>query len=141
MIIVAKYFSLSNAAEQANVTSMIGTLSSALDIYSVNQIVNSQTIASHNPFDDLSVKPPNYAGAFGDVTDANCPAGYWAYQSGNAANGNWPVLVYRPISTLTQAFVWNNIQWVVLVINENKDSSGATVGLSITYYPPAPVWY
>jgi len=139
-LIVVKYISINNSAEQASVVSIIGTLNSALDIYSVQQIVNIQTIAAHNPFVDLSVQPPNYAGEFGDVTDLNCPAGYWAYQSGNASNGNWPVLVYRPKSTLQQAFVWNNLQWVIWVINENKNASGTTISLSIDYYPPAPVW-
>ena len=139
-IIIVKYNAMSKSAEEESVVSMLGTLSAALDIYSTGQIVNSQTLTIHNPFDDLSVKPPNYAGAFGDVTDLNCPAGNWAYQSGNGSNGNWTVLVYRPNATLSQAFVWNNIQWIIFVINVNTDANGYPIGFSMTYYPPAPIW-
>jgi len=136
----ARYLSLTKAAEQASVNSVIASLSSALNIYSAKQITSSQTITAHNPFDDLSVVPSNYTGTYGDVNDTNCQPGQWAYQSGNPSNGNWAVVVYRPQSTLTQAFTWNNIQWIVLVVNTVQNANGTSVGLVLDYYPPSPVW-
>ncbi len=140
VVAISRYISISQSAEKASFQSVTGSLRSALDIYSVKQIASSQTIAAHNPFDDLAVKPSSYAGEFGDVNDTNCQPGQWADQSGDSSNGSWGVVVYRPQSTLTQAFVWNNIQWIVLVINPVLDSSGTTVGLSLDYYPPTPQW-
>jgi prepilin-type N-terminal cleavage/methylation domain-containing protein len=76
---IAKYVSLAKNAEEGVVDSVIGSLRSALNLYSANQIANMQPITVHNLFDDLAVKPPNYAGAFPDVDLSNCPAGDWAY--------------------------------------------------------------
>jgi len=70
---------LAKNAEEGVVDSVIGSLRSALNLYSANQIANMQPITVHNPFDDLAVKPPNYTGAFPDVDLSNCPAGDWAY--------------------------------------------------------------
>jgi len=137
---IVRYISLSESAEGASVESVIGSLRSALNLNSASQIVNIQPITAHNPFDDLSDKPPNYIGVFGDVNDSNCQLGQWAYQSGDSSNGNWPVVVYRPRATLAQAFTWNNIQWIVLVVSEIKNASGATIGLSLDDYPPAHRW-
>jgi prepilin-type N-terminal cleavage/methylation domain-containing protein len=139
-IAIPKYISLTEAAERGNVESVIGSLRSALSLYSAKQIVSMQPITAHNPFDDLSVKPPNYVGAFGDVDLSNCQSGQWAYQSGNSSNGNWPVVVYRPKATLTQAFSWSNTQWIVLVVNEIKNANGTTIWLSLDDYPPAHQW-
>jgi prepilin-type N-terminal cleavage/methylation domain-containing protein len=137
---IVKYISMTKAAERSSVESVIGSLKSSLMIYSVNQIVNMQPITAHNPFDDLSNQPSNYAGAFGDVNLSNCQPGEWAYQIGDGSNGNWPVIIYRPESTLTQAFNWSNTQWIVLVISEVKNASGTTIGLSLADYPPAHLW-
>jgi len=137
---IVKYISLSESAEGASVESVIGSLRSALNLNSASQIVDIQPITAHNPFDDLSDKPANYIGVFGDVNDSNCQPGQWAYQSGDSSNGNWPVVVYRPRATLAQAFTWNNIQWIVLVVSEVKNASGATIGLSLDDYPPAHRW-
>jgi prepilin-type N-terminal cleavage/methylation domain-containing protein len=137
---MVKYISLTAAAERGNVESVIGSLRSALGLYSAKQTVSGQPITAHNPFDDLANTPPNYVGAFGDVDLSNCQSGQWAYQSGNSSNGNWPVVVYRPKATLTQAFSWSNTQWIVLVVNEIKNANGKTIGLSLDDYPPAHQW-
>jgi prepilin-type N-terminal cleavage/methylation domain-containing protein len=137
---IVKYTSMTADAERASVESVIGSLRSALSLYSAKQIVDMQPITAHNPFDDLSEKPPNYVGTFGDVNSSNCQTGEWAYQSGDSSNGNWPVVVYRPIATLVQAFNWDNKQWIVLVVNEIKNVNGTTVMLSLDDYPPAHQW-
>ena len=137
---MVKYISLTKDAERGNVESVIGSLRSALSLYSAKQVVNMQPIIAHNPFDDLSNKPSNYVGAFGDVNGSNCQPGEWAYQSGDGSNGNWPVVVYRPKATLTQAFVWDSMQWIVLVVSEIKNANGTTIGLSLADYPPAHQW-
>ena len=140
-IAIPKYISFTKAAERGNVESVIGSLRSALGLYSAKQVVSMQPITAHNPFDDLSVKPPNYVGAFGDVDLSNCTSGSWAYQSGDPGlNGNWAVVCYRPIAALTQAFSWSNTQWIVLVVNEIKNANGTTIGLSLDDYPPAHQW-
>jgi len=89
---IAKYISLTKDAERGNVESVIGSLRSALNLYSSKQIVSMLPITAHNPFDDLAVKPPNYVGAFPDIDLSNCPPGSWAYQSGDPLNGNWAVV-------------------------------------------------
>jgi prepilin-type N-terminal cleavage/methylation domain-containing protein len=139
-IAIPKYISLTKAAEQGNVESVIGSLRSALALYSAKQIVSMLPITAHNPFDDLSNRPSNYAGDFGDVDLTNCPPGEWAYQIGNDANGNWPVVCYRPIATLTQAFTWGGVQWIILVVHEVTDANGTTIGLSLDDYSPAHQW-
>jgi type II secretory pathway pseudopilin PulG len=137
---IPKYISLTKAAEHGSVDSVIGSLRSALSLYSAKQIVINQTITAHNPFDDLSAKPPNYVGAFGDVDLSNCPSGCWAYQSGAPVNGNWAVVCYRAKSTLTQAFSWGGVQWIILAVNPVQNANGVTIGLSLDYYPPVPIW-
>jgi prepilin-type N-terminal cleavage/methylation domain-containing protein len=140
-IAIPKYISLTKAAERANVESVIGSLRSALSLYSAKQIVSMQPLTAHNPFDDLANTPPNYVGAFGDVDLSNCPSGSWACQSGDPGlNSNWAVVCYRPNATLTQAFTWSNTQWIVLVVNEIKNANGTTIGLYLDDYPPAHQW-
>ena len=138
---IAEYVSLAKGAEHGSVDSVTGSLRSALNLYSANQIVNNQPVTAHNPFSDLAVVPPNYAGAFPDVDLSNCPAGDWAFQSGDPTlNGNWAVVCYRPNATLTQAFSWGGVQWIILVVDPTLNADGVTVGLSLDYYPPVPVW-
>jgi prepilin-type N-terminal cleavage/methylation domain-containing protein len=132
------FISQSKDAERAVVESETGNISSALHIYSIKQLARSLTITAHNPFDDMTIS--NYAGSFGDVDGTNCPAGYWAYQSGNAANGNWAVIVYRAKSTLTQAFSWGGMQWIIYTVNVVTDTSGRAVDMKLTEYPPLHRW-
>jgi len=137
---IVKYISFTKYAERGSVESVIGSLRSALGLYAARQIINNQPITAHNPFDDLANKPPNYVGAFPDVDLSNCPPGSWAYQSGDPVNANWAVVVYRPKSTLTQAFNWGGVQWIILAVSEVKNANGVTIGLSLDYYPPVPQW-
>lgn len=136
---ISRFIDLSKDAERAAVESEIKSLFSALDIYSMKQLVNRLPITAHNPFDDMDTS--NYAGAFGDVDGTNCPAGYWAFQSGDAAlNGSWAVIVYRTRSTLTQAFSWGGMQWIIFTESVVTDSSGNAIGLTLTEYPPLHQW-
>lgn len=134
-IAILLYISFSKNAEEGAVNSVIGSLRSALGLYSAQQIVNMQPITAHNPFDDLSVKPSNYAGAFPDVELSNCPPGEWAYQSGDLAlNNNWAVVCYRPMATLSSCFTWDNVQWIILVVNTATNQNGTVIGLSLDDY-------
>ena len=134
-IAIVKYISFTKAAEGGNVESVIGSLRSALGLYSAKQIVSMQPITAHNPFDDLSVKPPNYVGAFGDVDLSNCPSGSWACQSGDPGlNGNWAVVCYRPKATLSSAFTWGGVQWIILVVNTATNQNGTPIGLFLDNY-------
>ncbi len=137
---VARYISLAKEAERVVVEHTIGNLREALSIYTTKQLVSNQTITAQNPLTGLSYVS-NYAGAFDDVDGTNCPAGYWAYQIGNASNGGWVVVVYRPKATLTQAFTWGGMQWIIYIVNEVKDASGKTIGLTLSEYtPPLHIW-
>ncbi len=136
---VSRFISLTKNAEQAVVEKEIPDLKEALNIYSMKQLAGNLPITAHNPFDDMSIMS-NYAGAFGDVDGTNCPAGYWAYQSGNAGNGNWAVIVYRPKSSLRQAFSWGGMQWIIFSVDVVPNSSGKVIGLTLTEYPPPHLW-
>jgi prepilin-type N-terminal cleavage/methylation domain-containing protein len=136
---VARYISLAKEAELAVVEYTIGNLPEALSIYATNQLTSNQPIIPQNPLTGLSYVS-NYAGAFGDVDGTNCPAGYWAYQIGNGSNGNWAVVIYRPNATLTQAFTWGGIQWIIFEVKGTIDASGTTIGLTLSEYPPPHIW-
>ncbi|HVP38615.1 MAG TPA: prepilin-type N-terminal cleavage/methylation domain-containing protein [Candidatus Saccharimonadales bacterium] len=139
-VAIPAYVSMTKQAESSNVEYMAGSLTSALNINSSKLLTSGGTIASHNPFADLATPPDNYAGAFGDVDLTNCQPGQWAYQSGNASNGNWPVVVYRPKSTLTTAFTWGGAQWLVYQVNTVTGPTGNVVGLTLAEYPPLHQW-
>jgi type II secretory pathway pseudopilin PulG len=139
-VAIVRYISMTKDTERANVEWVIGSLRSALNLYSAKQVAAMQPITAHNPFDDLGNKPSNYVGTFGDVNLSNCQPGQWAYQSGDSSNGNWPVVVYRPVATLTRAFIWSSTQWIVLVVSEIKNANGTTIQLSLDDYPPAHQW-
>jgi len=138
---MARYFSAAKDAERAGVESQIGSLSTGLYLYSSKQLASSQTISAHNPFNDLGSLPPNYSGSFPDVDGGNCPPGHWAYQSGDAVlNGNWTVVVYRPVATLTQAFTWSGMQWIIYEVRTVQNAAGTAIGLTLTEYPPPHQW-
>jgi prepilin-type N-terminal cleavage/methylation domain-containing protein len=136
---VARYTSLAKDAERVVVEKTISTLREALSNYATQQLTNNQPITVQNPLTGLSYVS-NYAGAFGDIDGTNCPAGYWAYQIGNSSNGNWAVVVYRPKATLTQAFSWGGMQWIIFEVKEYTNASGKTIGLSMSEYPPLHKW-
>ena len=139
-IALPAYVSMSKNAEQSGTEYMIGSLSSALNIYSTKQLTIGQPPVSHNPFDNLAIQPNNYAGAFGDVDLSNCAPGQWAWQIGNGSNGNWPIIVYRTKASMTSAFGWGGAQWIIYEVKPVIDSRGNTVGMTIIEYPPAHVW-
>jgi len=135
-----KYVDMRKAAEQAAAEEIVADLSSALNLYAMNKTVTLQALMAHNPFDDLKLKPSNYAGAFDDVDLTNCPPACWAYQNGNAANNNWPIVCYRAKATLTTAFGWGGVQWLVYEIQPTTNAAGQVIGLGMVEYPPAHVW-
>ncbi len=139
-ISIPRFVNLKKDAEAGSVEATIGALHSALNIGVTQKRVSGQAIAPHNPFDDLARPPSNYAGAFGDVDLTNCPPGQWAYQSGNASNGNWAAVLYRPKNTLTTAFSWGGAQWLVYEVKADTNAGGQTIGLNLTEYPPAHKW-
>jgi len=134
------YVSMSKQAESASVEHLAGTLSSALNVYSAKMVAGGQTPTLANPFDELVSHPDNYAGAFGDVNLSNCQPGQWAYQMGDGSNGNWPVVTYRPRSTLATAFVWGGVQWIIYEVKPVTNAQGATVGLAMVEYAPLHKW-
>jgi prepilin-type N-terminal cleavage/methylation domain-containing protein len=137
---IPKYVAMTKAAERASVESVIAAVGTAVNLASMKQVVAGLPVAPHNPFDDLVTRIQNYAGAFPDVDLSNCPPGYWAYQSGNAANGFWPVVAYRTESTLATAFGWGNVQWIIFTIQPITNSAGKVVGLAMIEYPPIHQW-
>ncbi len=139
-LLLPVYVNITKEAEAASAESVIGALHSALKINAMKKLVTGQAIAPHNPFDDLVRPPDNYAGAFGDVDLTNCQPGQWAYQSGNASNGNWAAVLYRSKSTLTTAFGWGGAQWLVYEVKADTNTAGQTVGLSLTEYAPLHRW-
>lgn len=139
-VAVPAYVSMTKDAEKARVESTVGNLITAVNIAVMKQVTAGQTPAAHNPFDDLATRPNNYAGAFPDVDLSNCPAGKWAFQTGNAANANWAIVVYRFKSTPTTAFSWGGAKWLVYEIKTVTDASGKVTSLSVTEYPPLHVW-
>ena len=131
-VAIAKYVSLTREAEQANFKAVLGSLRSALTIYSAKQITSGQPITVHNPFDDLGNTPSNYAGAFGDVDVGNCGPGQWAYQSGDPGlNSSWSVVVYRPKERISSGFSWAGEYWIILVVSEVQSAQGRVIGLAL----------
>ena len=138
---VARYVSLAKDAERAVFVYETGTFSAAFSTYSTKQLAGNQAITANDFFINQNFYFSNYAGAFGDVDGTNCPAGYWAYQIGNASNGYWTVVIYRPKAKLTQAFTWGGMQWIIYIVNEVKDAGGKTIGLRLSEYASPPhIW-
>lgn len=131
VIAVPIYFDLNNAAEKASVEYTISSLRTALMITNVNSLAKALPIVPHNPFDDLTAKPSNYAGSFPDVTSSNCKVGEWAFQSGAGVNGNLKLAVYNPKATLQKGFPSEGKLFIVLQIIETKDSAGKTIALGL----------
>ncbi len=139
-IAVPKYVSMRKAAEAAAAESVAGTLASALNVRLMKQLAAGLPVVAHNPFDDLEQQPENYAGSFPDVDLNNCPPASWAYQSGNAANGNWPIVCYRAQERLTTAFGWGGVQWIIFEVKGSTNAAGQTISLGLVEYPPKHKW-
>ncbi|MGH7680404.1 MAG: type II secretion system protein [Candidatus Eiseniibacteriota bacterium] len=139
-VAIPKYIDIRKDAEKASVEATIGSLASALNVAFLKKVSVSQALSNHNPFDDLAIKPDNYSGAFADVTNDNTPPGHWAFQSGDPANANWPVVCYRSKSTLAVAFGWSTSQWILYEVKSTTNTSGQTITMGLVEYPPIHVW-
>ncbi len=131
VIVVPIYFNLSNAAEKAGAEHTISALKTALMTASVNSLAKGLPLVSHNPFDDLTEKPANYAGSFPDVTSSNCKVGEWAFQSGAGVNANLKLAVYNPKAALKKGFPSEGKLFIALQVIETKDSNGKTISLGL----------
>ncbi|MDD4052373.1 MAG: prepilin-type N-terminal cleavage/methylation domain-containing protein [candidate division Zixibacteria bacterium] len=126
-IAVPKLFSVSEEAEKASVANMVSSLESALSVYTAKQFVNGQSIAVHNPFDDLSNIPTNYKGTNDPVTTVNTPNGSWSWRP----TGNW--IMYNPKTTITGG--WTNGEPFIIYQVQTVVDNGETVGLRLTTTP------
>jgi len=50
------------------------------------------------------------------------------------------VITYRPKATLTQAFTWGGMQWIIFEVKGYTNASGTTIGLTLSEYPPLHQW-
>jgi prepilin-type N-terminal cleavage/methylation domain-containing protein len=128
-IAIPKFVSVSKEAEKATVANMVSSLESALSSYMAKQILHGQSLAVHNPFDDLSNTPTNYKGINDPVTIANTPDGYWSYR----ASGNW--IMYNPKAPITGG--WSNgeqfIIYQVQLVTEGTDTVGIRLSTTPAY--------
>jgi len=126
-IAIPKLFSVTQEAERAAVANMVGSLESALATYTAKQFVQSQSIAVHNPFDDLSNTPSNYKGINDPVTVANTPDGCWSWRP----TGNW--IMYNPKAGITGGWL-NGDRFIIYQVQPVIDGVD-TVGLKLTTTP------
>lgn len=125
---IPKFLELRDEAEQAAVGQMIGSLESALTIYSSKQYVNGNTIAIVNPFDELSNIPSNYNGVNDPVTTTNTPAGTWSWRT----SGNW--IMYHPKKPITGGWLNGGVRFIIYQVQTVVDGSD-TVGIRLTTTP------
>lgn len=123
-VAIPKLFNVTQAAEQASVDNMIGSLDGALSLYVAKQYIDGQTIAVHNPFDDLSNIPLNYVGPNDPVTAANTPDGKWTYR----ASGNW--IMYNPKATITGGWTTGGERFIIYKVEQVLDGTDI-VGLRL----------
>jgi prepilin-type N-terminal cleavage/methylation domain-containing protein len=126
-VAIPKLFSVTKEAEVAAVNTMVSNLESALSIYVAKQFTQGSSIAVHNPFDDLSNVPANYAGSQDPVTVANTPNGKWSYRP----SGNW--IMYNPKASITGG--WNNGERFIIYRVEAVIDGVDTVGLRLNTTP------
>jgi hypothetical protein len=107
---------------------MISSLESALSVYVAKQFLNSQPIVAHNPFDDLSNVPSNYAGANDPVTPANTPNGKWSWRTG----GGW--IMYNPRASITGGWTSGGENFIIYQVQPVLDGTD-TVGMKLTTTP------
>lgn len=123
-VAIPKLFNVTQAAEQAAVDSMVGSLESALSIYMAKQFMNGQSLAVHNPFDDLSNVPSSYVGPNDPVTPANTPDGKWTYR----ASGNW--IMYNPKASITGGWLSGGERFIIYKVQAVVDGAD-TVGMRL----------
>jgi prepilin-type N-terminal cleavage/methylation domain-containing protein len=124
-IAIPRFFSVSKEAESAAVANMISGLESALSIYTAKQLLNSQSLAVHNPFDDLSNVPANYNGTIEPVDPTNTPDGSWSWRP----TGNW--VMYNPRSPISGGWLSGGERFIIYQIQPVLDGAD-TVGLRLT---------
>lgn len=123
-VAIPKLFNVTEEAEQAAVATMVANLESAMSIYVAKQFVQSNPIAVHNPFDDLSNIPSNYNGPNDPVTTANTPNGTWSWR----ATGNW--IMYNPKSSITGGWLNGGERFIIYQVQAVVDGAD-TVGLRL----------
>lgn len=127
-IAIPKLFSVSQEAEVATVSNMVSSLESALSVYVAKQFLNSQPIVAHNPFDDLSNVPSNYAGVNDPVTPANTPNGKWSWRT----SGGW--IMYNPRASITGGWTSGGENFIIYQVQPVLDGTD-TVGMKLTTTP------
>jgi prepilin-type N-terminal cleavage/methylation domain-containing protein len=127
-VAIPKLFSVTKEAEIAAVNNMVSSLEGALSVYVSKQYVNGQSIVIHNPFDDLSNAPSNYAGVNDPVGPTNTPNGKWSYRP----TGNW--IVYNPNSAVVGGWTSGGERFIAYQVQVVTDGTD-TVGLRLNTTP------
>ena len=127
-VAIPKLFSVSKEAEIAAVNNMVSSLESAMAVYASKQFVNGQPITTHNPFDDLSNVPSNYAGVNDPVGPTNTTNGKWSYRT----TGGW--IMYNPKSDITGGWTSGGERFIIYQIQAVLDGTD-TVGLRLNTTP------
>nr|MBN2277300.1 prepilin-type N-terminal cleavage/methylation domain-containing protein [candidate division Zixibacteria bacterium] len=123
-VAIPKLFSVTQEAETAAVSTMVSSLESALSMYAAKQYMNGNSLAVHNPFDDLSNVPSNYNGVQDPVTAVNTPDGTWSYRP----TGNW--IMYNPKSPITGGWLNGGERFIIYQIQPVLDGTD-TVGIRL----------
>lgn len=124
-VAIPKLFKVTEEAEKAAVSNMVSTLESSLSMYVAKQFSNGQSIAVHNPFDDLSNTPTNYKGINDPVSTVNTPDGYWSWRP----SGNW--IMYNPKSPVTGGWLNGSERFIIYQVQPVLDGTD-TVGLKLS---------
>jgi len=127
-VAIPKLFSVTKEAEIASVNNMVSSLEGALSVYVSKQYVNGQSIAIHNPFDDLSNSPSNYSGLNDPVGPTNTPNGKWSYRT----TGNW--IMYNPNSAISGGWTSGGERFIIYQVQVVIDGTD-TVGLRLNTTP------
>ena len=124
-VAIPKLFSVTQEAEQAALANMISSLESAMSMYAAKQYLDGQSIAVHNPFDDLSNIPSNYSGVNDPVNPTNTPDGTWSWRP----TGNW--IMYNPRAEITGGWQSGGERFIIYQVQPVVDGTD-TVGIKLT---------
>ena len=127
-VAIPKLFSVTKEAEVASVDTMVSNLESAMSIYVARQYTNGGSIGVHNPFDDLSNVPQNYAGVNDPVNPANTPDGKWSFRP----SGNW--IMYNPKASITGGWTSGGERFIIYQVQPVVDGTD-TVGIRLATTP------
>lgn len=129
-VAIPKLFQVTEEAEKSAVATMVSSLESSLSMYTAKQVVNSQSMAIHNPFDDLSNTPSNYKGVNDPVTTTNTPNGTWSWRP----TGNW--IMYNPKSSITGGWLNGGERFIIYqvqVVTDGTDTVGLKLNTTASY--------